>query len=143
MHVTWGHARQGKWTCRKEHSYHGAVGPGAACRQRHNRTRHSNSVLFGGIALKLASAKECFYFNPIRDLKSPAPHSVQHHRRAIGRHRKEIMAFQDIKFNTVTGIELHGRLYAAASPGPGVVMCPGVSRRPFLVKSCRLAHGAA
>ncbi|KAK4156108.1 Alpha/Beta hydrolase protein [Chaetomidium leptoderma] len=35
------------------------------------------------------------------------------------------MAFQETKFKTVDGTELHGRVYPAAQQGPGLVMCPG------------------
>jgi hypothetical protein len=37
------------------------------------------------------------------------------------------MSFEETTFKTVDGVELHARVYAAAHPGPGLVMCPGVS----------------
>jgi hypothetical protein len=45
-------------------------------------------------------------------------------RRAVSQRN---MTFQDIKFNAIDGVELHARLYSASQPGPGLVMCPGVS----------------
>lgn len=43
------------------------------------------------------------------------------------------MSYLETKFRTIDGVELHGRVYAASKPGPGIVMCPGVSRTTILL----------
>jgi hypothetical protein len=35
---------------------------------------------------------------------------------------------EDVDFNTIDGLTLRGRVYHAESIGPGIVLCPGVSK---------------